>query len=297
MHPASFIQNKNHIRTMAIHETSMNSSTTPSGSQTTQSKDSVLPSELFANYSDGGWGKNNGEQQVEDSAALIQSVLSALATESDLVEYWKVETEGELPDWMWKSLTSPGANNQDDLSVLSKAYSPELVEYEWWMGTQLLAVLLPKLSPFEIHSIATDSSVFSDGSKAHWILCLLVASFSLRQCPSPLEQRWKRWQSLTCETIRLFQNNGIETGYHALSLWTHHIVPSCQHVIRQLPPEALHLGLLSGMVGTTSSLVMKECDRLDQVHQTVVLSRGLLLLKSLRDIVQSVAIQGDISEN
>ncbi len=278
----------------------MNSSSTPSGrntdshtgsntssntsSNSSSSHDSTVPSELFFRYSETFSGCDSHEES-KDHAALLENVLSSLATQPDLVTDWKVETKGELSNWMWKALITPASQNADALPV-SKTYPLESIEYEWWMGTQLLAILLPNLSPFEIHSVATQSSVFTDGSQSHWTLCLLLCAYSLRRCPEPLEQRWKRWQSLTCETVRLFQNYGIETGYHALSLWTQHLVPACQHVLRQLPPEALRMAILSGLVGTTSTLVIKECDRLEQVHQSALLTRGQLLLKTLRGIAQ-----------
>lgn len=269
---------------MAVHGESMNSSTTPSGSNTSSSDDSTVPSELFFRHAETISGGDSLDD-CGDHAALLENVLSSLAAQTDLVTYWKVETNGELSDWMWNALTIPSVKNDDGLPA-SPTYLPESVEYEWWMGAQLMAILLPKLSSFEIHSIATQSSVFTDGSQSHWTLCLLVCAYSLRQCPQPLEQRWKRWQSLTCETVRLFQNYGVETGYHALTLWTNHIAPACQHVLRQLPSEALRVAILSGLVGTTSTLVMKECDRLEQVHQVVFLSRGKLLLNTVRAIVR-----------
>lgn len=286
---------------MAAHENNTNS--TAASTMTTDGKASesnvgnrdekaTTPSKLFVQYSKkktlrNGASRTEGECSTEDTEALLQSALSALATQPDLVEAWDVGSKGEISDWIWHSIAAaqPAETNQEGLPV-SAIYPLETPQYEWWMGMQLLAILVQEISPFEIHTAATQSSVFTEGSQSHWTLCLLLCAYSLRQCPTPLETRWKRWQSLVCETIRLFQTFGMETGYHAVPMWIHHIVPACQHVIRQLPPsDALQTGLLSGLVGTTSILVMKECDRLEQVDQAALLSRGYKLLKTLRAVV------------
>lgn len=246
------------------------------------------PSRLFLKYSKNKSGKEtvevDGESSTEDNEALLQSALSALAAQQDLLEAWEVESKGEASDWIWQAITEPAERDEEGMPVSNK-YSPQTNEYEWWIGTQLIATLLQQLTPFEIHTTATQSSVFTDGSKSHWTLCLLLCAYSLQQCPKPLETRWKRWQSSVCETIRLFQTYGMETGYHAVPIWIHHIVPACQYVIGQLPSDAVHMGLLSGLVGTTSMLVVKECERLEQVDLTALLSRGYQLLKTIRGIV------------
>jgi len=278
---------------MAAIETSMTttSATTGSGTTTTSGggtdETPTSPSELFHEYNackDEGYG---------GAESLLQSALSSLAAQQDLFEVWKSETgDEEVSDWMWQSIRNPApATDREGLPATDK-FVPHTIEYEWWMGTQLIARILPELSSFEIHAVATQSSVFTEGSQSHWMLCLILCVYALRQCPSPLEQRWKRWQSLTCETIRLFQNYGMEMEFHAVPVWIQHIVPACQHVKRQLPPEALHMALLSGLVGTTSMLVTKECESSKQV-QTASLSRAVQLLKTVRNIV---AIGGEAEE-
>jgi hypothetical protein len=61
----------------------------------------------------------------------------------------------------------------------------------------------------------------------------LLCARALSRCPSPLETKWKRWRSLLCETISLFQRNVLnremdddtaEDEHHqeqeAIVLWT-----------------------------------------------------------------------------
>lgn len=255
-----------------------------------------LPSEIFVEYKTALVSSAEGvdeEKPLVDYEEMIQSTLSALAAQKDLIENWQTNEKEEIPNWLWKALTT----NQDDDAP--DKIQPETPEYEWWMGTRLIHSLLSHVSPFEIHSVASQSIVFTDGSRAHWSLCLLLCIYALRQCPNPIQKRWKRWQSLVCETIRLFQNYGLELGDLAVPLWIQHLLPACQQVIQQLPPEAYHIAFLASLVGTTSTLVVKECERpkkeeeVEQVAQSV-LSHVLQLLEVLRTIVSD---QGNSEEN
>jgi hypothetical protein len=237
----------------------------------------LLPSQLFQTHSD-----STAEEQDTDVEGLIQQVLSALAFQEDL-SHIKGRKQEEITRWLWKNLTS---NELKD----GKPPKPETPEYEWFMGTQMIHTLLPKLSSFELHAIANQSIVLTEGSLTHGSLCLLLCVHALQQCPTPIVKRWKRWQSLVCETIRLYQHYGVELVDLAVPLWIDHLVPACQHVIHQLPPEAYHVALLAGLVGTTSTLVVRECRRPEKEDDVAssVLAHILQLLEAVRQIIVCV---------
>ena len=233
-----------------------------------------LPSELFQKYSE-----STAEEQDADVEGIVQQVLSSLASQEDL-SHIKGMNQEEIPNWLWKNLTSK--EPQD-----GKPPNPETLEYEWWMGTQMIYTLLPKLSSFEIHAIANQSIVFTEGSLTHGSLCILLCVYALQQCPAPVVNRSKRWQSLVCETIRMYQHYGVELVDLAVPLWIDHLVPACQHVIQQLPPETYHVAFLAGLVGTTSTLVVRECRRPEKEDDVAssVLAHILQLLEAVRQIV------------
>ena len=125
----------------------------------------TLPSELFARYS-GGLESFNHEE-------IIQNALSALAAQSDLIGSWPVDEIEEMPIWMWKTLVA--SENSEKGTQESQQEAPK---YEWWMGLRLIRSLLAETTPFELHAVASQSIVFTDGSQAHWILCLFLATVS-----------------------------------------------------------------------------------------------------------------------
>lgn len=264
---------------IGIQETNMMeppSSTTIQGSGTT-----TLPSGLYGEYDK---MSNSGEEL--DYGSLVQNVLSSLAVQQDLFNGWDVEqSKGEMAKWINSALQTSVEKDEQGIPT-TEDYEPGTIVYEWWVGMQLVARLLPHLSPFEIHNVATQSSVFAEGSHSHWILCMILCSIAMAKCPAPLEQRWKRWQSLVCETIRLFQNHELVLGSSAVPLWTDHVLPACQHVIRQLPSEALHAALLSGLVGTTSTIILEECYKTENVWGSEMRVKGLHLLEAVRTVAQ-----------
>jgi hypothetical protein len=121
----------------------------------------------------------------------------------------------------------------------------------WLAGSSLVGTLVNRLSPFDVHLSASQALIFSEDANTDFpAVCLLLCSWSLRQCPAKLK-RWKRWQSMLCSTVRLFQE------YHnpnwEIQLWIHYLLPSFEFVT--LPPEALHVGIAAGLVGTTLELI------------------------------------------
>lgn len=192
-----------------------------------------------------------------DYESLLQNELSSLGALPDLTSKWNVEEVGNLCNWLWQVMSN--LDVEEEMFDSNGGSTPKPIENSWLVHARRVANVLPKLSPFELHSVATQSCVFSVGSTSHLILCLLLCSYALRKCPSPIEKRWKRWQSLVGETIRLFQTFAFQENSHALPLWVQYVCPACQHTIEQLPSSALSTALLSGLVGTMSKLVPLEC--------------------------------------
>jgi hypothetical protein len=190
----------------------------------------------------------------------------------------KIITEDSLPS----SVLFKYNDNADDVIKHGDENNDPLLE-EWSIALRYIHDLLPHIidTPFEIHYIASQSILFSSSSSSslgedsktssststsHWILCLLLCTYSLQQCPSPLQKRWRRWQSLVCETLRLFQDNyndhlhlhqfGSSSSGVIVSLWIYHIVPACIHAINQLPiKDSYYVAIFSGMVGITTNVI------------------------------------------
>lgn len=233
----------------------------------------TLPSELFARYS-GGLESFNHEE-------IIQNTLSALAAQSDLIGSWPVDEIEEMPIWMWKTLVA--SENSEKGTQESQQEAPK---YEWWMGLRLIRSLLAETAPFQLHAVASQSIVFTDGSQAHWILCLFLCVYALRQCPRPIQKRWRRWQSLICETIRMFQNYGVELGRLSVPIWVRDMIPACLLAKEQLPSEAYHMAILSSLIGTTSGLVSRECQRYQ--NEKDVMNKVLANVPELLGTIQTI---------
>ena len=214
--------------------------------------------------------------------ALLQQVLSALAAQKDLGRFKKGKLDA-IPSWLWKTLTD------DDHETQLQVPQSEKPEYEWYMGIRLIHNLLPTMSPLDVHAVANQTIVFTEGSLTHGSLCLLLCVYALRQCSITPNTRWKRWQSLVAETIRLYQNYGLDLVPFAVPLWVDHLVPACSYVIRQLPSnESYQVAFLASLVGTTSTMVVRECRRPEKEGDVTysVLSHVMQLLQLTRQIVQ-----------
>jgi hypothetical protein len=139
---------------------------------------------------------------------------------------------------------------------------PSEMDNPWEISLSLLASLIRIPSPFEVHSISSQSLVFLEKqSNLHPVLCLMLCAWCLTQCPSN-PKRWKRWQSILCETIRLFQ------VYHKeeweVELWIMYLMPSFHQV--NLPTDACHAGILAGKIGTSLSLIANHPDHLSRIQ-------------------------------
>lgn len=121
----------------------------------------------------------------------------------------------------------------------------------WLAGSSLVGTLVSRLSPFDVHLSASQALIFLEDANTDFpAFCFLLCSWSLRQYPSKCE-RWKRWQSMVCTTIRLFQEHHCPDW--EIQLWIHYLLPSFEYV--KLPPEALHVGIAAGILGTTLELI------------------------------------------
>lgn len=240
--------------------------------------DGLLPSNLFERYNNIAVVLEENVESYFDHEDVLQNVLSALATQKDIfLTNHEQDSEQVILNWLVSALEQ---TNEDSKEAHIPAKSSE--KYEWWMGLRLIHSLLAKLSAFEIHSVANQSIVFSEQSKTHYIVCLLLCAHSLYQCPSPIQKRWKRWQSVICESIRTFQTYRDDDGEVFGLLWIDYLVPALVHSSSQLPKEAQHTAILSALVGTTSVIVVEwQRDKPIQVIPKV--------LSSLRRIVHDVS--------
>jgi hypothetical protein len=136
--------------------------------------------------------------------------------------------------------------------VLPTSPSPRAQEEEWIIGLRLIGWLMGSnpttdslLSPFALHSLATQASVFYEapreddpppdiGSRRlYTTTCLLLCCHALTQCPSRVTTRPRRWKSCLLETLRLFQQHkedNVRDGsllrdVVAASLWVRQALP------------------------------------------------------------------------
>ena len=108
---------------------------------------------------------------------------------------------------------------------------------EWRNGLFLIGSILSRcealLSPFEIHNIAVQASVFCESQvDLYSNACVLLCCLALEKCPPRVNSRPKRWRSSLFETIRFCQRN-----LAALELPTlaDTIIPVLVHVRNALP--------------------------------------------------------------
>ena len=111
--------------------------------------------------------------------------------------------------------------------------------------TSLAAIggLVRRMNPLDVHTVAAQTLLLTEQQIP---LMLLLCIHSLHRHPSN-PKRWKRWQSVCCETIKLFQRNPSN-----VLIWIRHLDSLRAN---WLPPEALHVGIVAGLVGTTTFMV------------------------------------------
>jgi hypothetical protein len=173
-------------------------------------------------------------EEVEDR---LQEVLSSLAT---------------LPPL---ALTTDDVRHSLSLHqrpVVLPSQSPRAQEEEWSVGLRLIGWLMGSspttdslLSPFALHSLATQASVFYEAPREddpspdigrrrlYTTTCLLLCCRALAQCPSRVTTRPRRWKSCLLETLRLFQQHkednvrdeSLVRDVVAASLWVRRALP------------------------------------------------------------------------
>ena len=245
------------------------------------------PSELYSKFI-GRKGEDSFKEEGQDAESMLQNMLSCLASRTDLTISWKKGPKQDIPKWIWKALTL-----EDDSSAGARPAiaAPTSEYYEWWMGIRFIKHFASQISAFELHSVVNDSIIFADGSLSHSALCLLLCVNALKQCPCPISKRIKRWQSLVFETIRLYQNYGIEElDTLALSLWIGYIVPATLHVIENLPSKDKNvnrLAMCSGLIGTSTHLAKRECELPETLKH---IATSTILQDHLQDLLEVVRL-------
>ena len=225
-------------------------------------KNEELPSFQYARF------QSSEEGESEDCEGLLIDLLSKLSSLEDIAPQFQTLAVDIDHDWRadmvaWMSKFVYEKVNVDDCGI--KRENGVLL-YEWSVALAYIHDLLKHVAPFEVHFIASQSIYLSDNaSLSHRILCLMLFVHSLRQCPDLREKRFKRWQSLVCETLRMFQDSipiledaggTVDSGKWTFSLLVNHIVPSCLHVVDRLPLDnTYHVAIFSGLVGTSSNVV------------------------------------------
>jgi len=179
----------------------------------------------------------------------LLNILSSLAGRSSPPP----QSQQSVVSWLADQLASPSSPSEEDNT------NP------WASSMHTISSLLPSIEPRDLHAAAVQGIVFSDGSTAHVNLCLLLCAHALDSCPPTLD-RWKRWRSLLCETIALYQRNVLaenddtdeeEQDFEdATILWLDHLLPACQQVERALPPDVSRVPIMAGMVSIATRLVM-----------------------------------------
>jgi len=163
----------------------------------------------------------------------------------------------------------------DEKKKKQAATEQQRLRTRWEQGLRLASRLVmgtegntpPIISATELHTVAASSMVFAarscnDGCILFPTTCLLLCCHALRQCPTPsIETRWRRWQSLQLETVRLFQQHFLLRGRtttkkDATNLWVsstldvacRHLLPALAHVQQAL--------MLSTTISSSSTVIL-----------------------------------------
>lgn len=219
----------------------------------------MIPSDVAAEF------LTNPPTDAEEAEGLIQRILSLLAT---------LEPPGAIirAQDIWHCLCCDDAGSADKS------------QEEWIIGLKLIGSTLRDngalLSPFEIHNIATQASVFCETQVGlYFTTCILVCCFALWKCPPRVTSRPKRWRSLLFETIRLSQGNLDSLGVNVL---VDNIIPACIHVRSALPEGTDTLHWLAAfqssvmqMTSYCSLKVVRDPDSKDRSQSIEKLCQGV----------------------
>jgi len=245
-----------------------------------ETDEELSPSKLYARYKD-----NSGQDDSVDHESLLLNLFSLLSTLEDVASCFNPKSldqddrnngdqDFDLVFWFFNGISNNRPSSIDEtIGGIENNREGSLLR-EWSIALQYIHGLIPHIAPLELHIIASQALLFSDGSNTSYrILCLLLCTSSLQKCPLSLQKRWKRWQSLTCETLRIFQDfvpllldssdYNDDSSRIILSLLIHHIVPTCLHVIDQLPSaeNSYHVAIFSALLGTSCNILERKMVR------------------------------------
>lgn len=205
----------------------------------------MLPSDVAAEIS------ANPPRTSEEAEGLVQRVLSLLAT---LEPPEAIISSSQI----WECLSNNDHVVLDSVSL--RGFSNE----EWQNGLKILGNLLRQydslLSPFEIHNVAIQASVFCETQQVelYSTTCILLCCHALFKCPPRVTSRPKRWRSSLFETVRLCQRH---VDFLDIATLVKHVIPACVHVRNALPEgtDTLHwiAAFQSSVVQMTSHLALK----------------------------------------
>ena len=279
----------------------------------TRSGEELLPSILYAQF------RSSSRDAPLDHECLLLELLSVLSSLEDIVPIncASRRRDFDVVAWIFQGITKEESSTID-IDYGGGDCKEDSFLYEWSAALKYIYDLLPNITPVELHVIASQSIFLSEGATAsHRALCLLLCSRSLQQCRIEQQKRWKRWQSLVCETIRIFQDSipiltsddrDVDTEMPAFSLLVNYIIPSCLHVIDQLPSKnPYHVAIFSGLTGTSSNIleiIFGRCledlsngkEEPDRVFSRFTESQGIIH-HTIQSIISSFDRFGDCSEN
>ena len=233
--------------------------------------------ELIQEYDAFCLGKNAGSVTNPTEEDFLQRLLSYLLTLPDLMaattpitnEWETVET---FLDQVWNILRPNPSHNDNDTppdnhSTSTTTSNAPAVWDSWEKGLILASRVANGLSPTELHGVASSLIFLADtttttsttaaplSTTTFVTTCLLLCCRALLQCPAaPIERRWKRWQSLLLETVRLYQlfilapwtsirpPNGKTSSRevlqlhlaHSVRLWSYYVSPALAHLQQAL---------------------------------------------------------------
>ncbi|KAG7341002.1 hypothetical protein IV203_022953 [Nitzschia inconspicua] len=235
---------------------------------------------------------SSSSEREEDKSRMTMSLLRK--------EQTVVEWNG-IVEWIWTSITmtnNNSTNNNNNHTHIDQCWSDAMETIRRDCLTH------NNIDPFELHATASQFIIFSkedeymiDNDKEEQItqqtttttrtcfriLCLFLCIIALQRCPSPVTRRYKRWQSILCETIRFFQemileldndntyknnNNNNDDDTWMVRLWVQYQCPAALHVVQQLAKDdpatttstttstndIQFTAIFAGLVGTTTQL-------------------------------------------
>jgi hypothetical protein len=211
-------------------------------------------------------------ESAEDTLQLVLSGLAQLPWSSRMIGIASDNGVDDLVDGIWRELTA----NRCSRKSLHLSFQEER-KGEWdAIGLEMLALsssVLYRLSPTELHSTVSSCIVLGDerdklsptttipatreGIDVYYLICILLCCIALHKCPNEIEKRWKRWQSMQLETIRLYQ----QYTPGLTKLWCEYVLPATSLVQEALTISrtySLPTASASNSAATTSTSTVPQ---------------------------------------